>query len=436
MFRFQLALLVGKLLHFIGKRLGKATNLPGDIAMKLCPDMLGRFQFRGKVIAVTGSNGKTTTANMLAHILTDQGYRVANNAKGSNLTGGVATTLLAASHFGGVIKEDFVVLEVDERFSRLIFRLFSPDFLLCTNLFRDQLTRNGNVDVILAKLHEAIKPSVKLILNANDPISANLAPQNERVYYAMERTGQSTPECPNLTHDAKVCPKCFGRMRYDFFHYNHIGQFTCLSCGYETPKANYLASEVSFTSGDFKVNNVPVYADYRPPFNLLNMTAAVAACCELGLPIAQVCASVSHFRVMKQRYDEFKVGERTAVMILSKNQNPVSFDQSISSVLAMPGEKTVVAFVNNINHTGHRDTTWLYDISFERLAGKVDSVVCTGPRAWDLAVRLKLAGLSESAVKVECDVQRVKPVINSTKGAICILTELYDAKSILEVISK
>jgi len=95
---------------------------------------------------------------------------------------------------------------------------------------------------------------------------------------------------------------------------------------------------------------------------------------------------------MKQRYDEFKVGDRTAIMILSKNQNPVSFDQSISYVLELPGEKTVVALVNNINHTGHRDTTWLYDISFERLLGKVHSVVCTGPRAYDLAVRLKLAG--------------------------------------------
>ncbi|WP_343256543.1 Mur ligase family protein, partial [Ligaoa zhengdingensis] len=110
--KFQLALLVGKLLRFVGKYFGKATNLPGEWALKLCPDLMGRFRFQGKVIAVTGSNGKTTTANMLAYILTDQGYKVANNAKGSNLTGGVATTLLAASNFSGVIDADFVVLEV------------------------------------------------------------------------------------------------------------------------------------------------------------------------------------------------------------------------------------------------------------------------------------------------------------------------------------
>ena len=140
--------------------------------------------------------------------------------------------------------------------------------------------------------------------------------------------------------------------------------------------------------------------------------------------------------VLKQRYDEFKVGDRKAVMILSKNQNPVSFDQSISHVLEREGEKTVVVFVNNINHTGHRDTTWLYDIAFERLVGKVDAVVGTGPRAYDLAVRLQLAGFAPDKIRIERNLSQLKPVINKTKGDICILTELYDAKAILEVISK
>ena len=146
--RMLLALVVGKLLYLLGKPFGKATNLPGEIALKLCPDLLGRLRFKGKVLAVTGSNGKTTTANMVAHILKESGCSVTNNAKGSNLLGGVATTLLGSADFHGVVPEDYVVLEVDERFSRLIFRYFSPHLLLVTNLFRDQLTRNGNVDVI------------------------------------------------------------------------------------------------------------------------------------------------------------------------------------------------------------------------------------------------------------------------------------------------
>ena len=149
---FVIALLIGKLVRFVGAFFGKSSNLPGDIALKLYPGLFKRFRFDGQVLAVTGSNGKTTTANLVAHILKQAGYSVVNNAKGSNLIGGVATTLLAASTLGGRVRQDFVILEVDERFSRLIFRDFSPNMMLVTNLFRDQLTRNGNVDVILAKL--------------------------------------------------------------------------------------------------------------------------------------------------------------------------------------------------------------------------------------------------------------------------------------------
>ncbi len=434
--KMKLALLLGKLVYLLGKPLGKSTNLPGELALRICPDLMGRFRFDGKVLAVTGSNGKTSTANMIAHILKKQGRSVAHNAKGSNLTGGVATALLAASSMGGRIKEDFVVLEVDERFSRLIFRDFSPDYLLCTNLFRDQLTRNGNVDVIIEKLHEAIKPQVKLILNGNDPISGDLAPENPRVYYGLSKTVQSPERCQNITHDAKVCPRCLGRMSYQYYHYNHIGGFSCTKCGYTNPHWTYTAGNADLAAGDFTVNGCPVHTDYKDLFNILNTTAAIAACTELGLPLKDCCEAASTFVALKQRYDEFSVGNRRAVMILSKNQNPVSFDQSITHVLEREGEKTVVVFINNINHTGHRDTTWLYDIAFERLLGKVDSIVGTGPRAYDLAVRLKLAGFPTEQVRIERDLSQLKPVIDKTRGDICILTELYDAKSILGVISK
>ena len=328
------------------------------------------------------------------------------------------------------------MLEVDERFSRLIFRDFSPDYLLCTNLFRDQLTRNGNVDVIIEKLHEAIKPSVTLILNGNDPISGDLAPQNERVYYGLSQTEQSSEKCLNITHDAKVCPRCFGRMTYTYYHYNHIGGFQCSKCGYANPQWAYAAENVDFVSGDFTVNGCRVHTDYKDVFNILNTTAAIAACTELGLPLEGCCQAASSFVALKQRYDEFQVGGRRAVMILSKNQNPVSFDQSITHVLEREGEKTVVVFINNINHTGHKDTTWPYDICIELLLGKVDEIVGTGPRAYDLAVRLKLAGFPPEQIRIERDLSQLKAVVDRTRGDICILTELYDAKSILEVISK
>lgn len=433
--KFKIALLIGKILHFIGKPFGKSTNLPGEIALKFCPDLFSKFKFSGKILAVTGSNGKTTTANTVAHILSECGYSVINNAKGSNLTGGVATTLITNSNFSGLVSSDFVVLEVDERYSRLIFKDFSPDYMLVTNLFRDQLTRNGNVDVIVSKLTEAIKPKTKLVLNANDPISSLLAPENERVYYFMDKTAESDEESVNITHDAKVCPKCFGKMKYDYFHYNHIGAFKCENCGYTNAAAKYVCNNVDFESGVFEINGVKTQTQYKSVFNFLNVTAAVALCCEAGLSIEDATKGASSFIVSRQRFDEFTFGDRKAVMILSKNQNPVSFDQSVSYLLSQEGEKTVIVYVNNINHTHQKDTTWLYDISFERLKNNISSLVCTGPRAYDLAVRLKLSDFDMKYVQVEPELSKLKKVVDKTEGTVYILTELYDAQAILSVIS-
>lgn len=432
--RFRLALWVGKLLAFLTKFTGRGTNIVGELAMKLDPALLRGFTFDGKIIAVTGSNGKTSTSNMIAYVLRQAGYTVVNNGEGSNLTGGVATTLIKGSDMGGRVHGDFVVLEVDERYSRLIFQHFDPHYMVVTNLFRDQLTRNGNVDVITAILNQTIRPNVKLILNANDPISGNLAPQNPRVYYGMDRTEKSSDQCLNITHDAKVCPRCFGHMEYEYYHYNHIGKFHCAVCGYETPEMAYRATDLDLAAGDFKVNGIPVHTELKSLFNVLNMTAVLAICTEVGMDTQKAAQILSTFVVSKLRYDEFQVGGRRGVMLLSKNQNPVSYDQSISYLLEDEGEKTVVVYVNNINHTNNKDTTWLYDINFERLLGKVHSIVAVGPRAYDLAVRLDLAGFPQDQVKVCCDISQAAAPVADTQGTLYLMTELYDAKAIVEVL--
>lgn len=433
--RFFLAMLTGKMISFIGKLTGRGSNLPGEIALKIDKDLFKKFKIEGVIIAVTGSNGKTSTANMISYILENNHKTVINNAKGSNLTGGVATSLLSKAKMNGKVKADYYVFEVDERYSPLIFKDFQPDYLVVTNLFRDQLTRNGNVDIIIEKLTQAIGKNVKLVLNGNDPISSSILPENERVYYGLKKTPLSSDVSLNITHDAKVCPKCYGKMAYEYYHYNHIGQYRCTHCSFETPSFAYTADQLNAESGQFEINHQPLSTSYKALFNILNTTAAVAISAEAGIPLADACATISKFTIMKQRYEEFEFDGRKALMILSKNQNPVSFDQSISYVLDLKDEKKdVIIVVNNINHTFEKDTTWLYDISFERLANHVEHVICCGERAYDLAVRMKLAGFREEQILIEPKVSDSKSCVDQTSGTLCILTELYDANSILKVI--
>ena len=433
--RFLLAVLVGRLIRFAGRFSGRATNLPGQVALRICPDFLGRLRFDGKIIAVTGSNGKTTTTNIIAHTLRQAGYTVAINEEGSNLTAGVATTLLSRCTLGGRMPQDFVVLEVDERYSPLIFREMTPDIFVVTNLFRDQVVRNGNPDIVFEKIESAIAPSVLLVLNGDDPISQRLAPRNPRVYFGMERTDRSFDSSQFLTHDCKVCPKCFHRLGYRFYHYNHIGGFHCDFCGYQTPPLDFAADHVDFAAGRFQINGMPARVTYRTIFHFMNTTAAVAACVQAGLSLERAIAGAATFSVSRVRYDEMDLCGRKGVLMLTK-QNSASLDQSISFALEQPEEKIVVLYVNNVLYTENKDISWLYDVTFERLRGRVNSIVCSGNRACDIGVRLRLGGFAPEEYQVVEDLGRIKDAVGQTGGAVYILaaSAFGDEDGILEAL--
>lgn len=419
--RFVFAIIVGKILRFVGGFVNRSTNLPGHVALKICPDFLKRIKVTGKVIAVTGSNGKTTTSNLIAHILRENGYKVVNNKEGSNMISGCTTTLVASCNFKGVVKTDFVVLEVDERHSRLVFKDLKLDYFLINNLLRDQVVRNGNPDIVMCKIEKAIQPDTTLILNANDPITGRIAPSNKRVYFGMDRTPRSTDECENITHDCKVCPICFNEMNYNYYHYNHLGDFECKNCGYKRPTPDYFAQNVNFETGEFTINGINAKVTYTTPFHFFNSTAATALTVTCGVPFEKAIASVGNFEVSRERYDEFDVDGRKAILMLTK-QNSVSLDQSISFVLTKPEEKTIVFYVNNVIYLENKDISWLYDVAFERLVGKTKYIVCAGSRAYDVAVRLKLAGFKDEELFVETDLSKFKDtLIKNTKGTIYVL---------------
>ena len=436
--RFFLALLAGKLLEwFLRVVVGRGTNKPGDIMLKLCPDALGRFRLPPLVICVTGTNGKTSTANLVSHLLRQSGKKVVNNAKGSNMAPGLVTALAAGSTLSGVVRADAAVLEVDERSSQFIYPRLTPTYVLCTNLFRDSIKRNGHSEFIFDKIQDYLPEGTVLLLNGNDAISGLLGEgKNKRVFFAVDHTSQSTESCVNNVCDAMSCPSCHKLLHYDFYHYHHIGRPHCVCCGFELPPADYLASDVDFEKGTF-VFHEPEGGQAVLPFaegnlfNVFNVAAAAAVCRMAGLELSQIESGVRSFSATMGRFESEQAGSNRVVTMLFKNQNPISGSQSLAYLNHIPGEKDVILIVTDSKDRvhGHEDISWIYDTDFEVLANSgVRKVVVGGSRCYDMGLRLVLAGVDQNKIVLyqsyETLKQRLKQDVG-TDGTVVVYFELY-----------
>ena len=226
-------ILICKLLRFVGGLVGKGSSLPGQIALKLCPDILSRVQLPKYIIAVTGSNGKTSTVEMIAHILQKNGKSVSWNREGSNQIEGVTTMVLGSATLGGKVKTDILLIESDERFARYTFRYIKPTHYVITNLYRDQLTRNGHPEWVYDALLDSIYDETQLILNADDPLVSCFGQGRKNVlYFGADKLSSDTEKLDSVYNDGAYCPVCKKPMTYTTHHYNHIGHYACTSCGY------------------------------------------------------------------------------------------------------------------------------------------------------------------------------------------------------------
>lgn len=433
-----ITILVSKILSFVGKLIGKGTSLPGKVALRLCPGILSQLQLPKYVIAVTGSNGKTSTVEMIANILTAAGKTVVYNKEGSNQIEGVTTLLLNNASLSGKVLGDVVLLESDERYARHTFKYIKPTHFAITNLYRDQLTRNAHPYFIYDIIHDAVDlvPNAQLILNADDPIVSNFGFGRENViYFGMDKNTLSADHTDAVYNDCHYCPRCKGEMHYQYFHYAHLGSYSCPSCGYSRPEPAYHVTDMDFDSGTITINEDQIALEFASKYNVYNLCAAYTIASLLGVDRHVITGVLNDFVMKNGRNVRFTAGQNEGFLITSKHENSTSYNQSLAYVAAQREESTLVIIVDAISRKYYTaETSWLWDISFELLEGsKVKNIILSGKYAYDLALRFEFAGITTANIIVQPNLDEMGKLISAPNaGKIYAVTCFSDKEKLYD----
>lgn len=432
--RYRLAIIcakaVGKTIKLLGKN---GTHFPGIVALKICPDFFKKTNRPQKLIAVMGTNGKTTVANLIIDILEDNGYKTLNNQNGGNIREGICATLISGLTVFGKCRYDTAVLEVDEKISRFVLPYLKPELLVCTNLFRDSFKRNAHSEFIADIINNSISPNTKLILNGDDLISSRLALSNDRVYFGVAPIENEVQVKDNIVCDMVVCPECQTRLTYDYQRYNHIGRAHCEKCGFSSPNTDYLVDSVDYTNNKLEV----VIKGQKETFKLIgknivdiyNSVSAIALLSEFGLETSLIKDSFEKINLVKSRYNENEIKGKRVIMNLAKGQNPIACSRVFDFIRKNDGNISVVLIVDDYFDAAHtsENIAWIYDTDFEFLnRPNIKQIVIGGVRSSDYRLRLLLAGIdNEKIVTVEKELDTANYVDIDQSDKIFVLYDVY-----------
>lgn len=362
-------------------RLGAASVLPGEIARRFQPKVLPLLfeQVRRGVILIVGTNGKTTTSLLLRTLLERQGWRVAHNATGANLINGLVTALLENTNLVGQLDADYAILEVDENVLPLVLHECQPQFILGLNLFRDQLDRYGEVDTIGQRWQKVISPlphETKVILNADDPTLCHLGQQlpQKVLFFGLSEPDRYLDEIPHAV-DSIYCPSCGHSLDYKGVYLSHLGDYHCPNCGFSKP-------QLAVDSRDWPQILIGIYNKY-------NTLAAGLVAKEMGIDTDAIFDTIKTFRAAFGRAEELQVNGKHVRILLSKN--PVGMNETIravSDIEQQGGVSTKLLVLNDRTPDG-TDVSWIWDVDTEKLVALGGTIVVSGDRVYDMALRLR-----------------------------------------------
>lgn len=405
-------------------KLGSGSTWPGHIALKSNPSFIKDIVSNAKnlkIILVVGTNGKTTTSKLLRFIFEKKGLRVFQNEEGANLLNGIASTLLRHVNLldkGNTKDEVVAIFEVDENALPLLLKQLTPDVIVILNLFRDQLDRYGEVNIIADKWREALQTlpeTTQLILNGDDPQIAYLGKKTKAKtsYYGLAHIYIKAQEMPHDV-DSTYCPNCGERLKYKGFSYSHLGDYMCPKCDFQRPLISTFSNEI-------------ISSSLQGIYNLYNISAVVLALHTVfDFELSELGGFIKEFQPAFGRQEKLEYQGRQVYIQLSKN--PVSFNQSIAVAqeLVKNNQGNVLIVLNDRVPDG-KDISWIWDVEFENLKQSGDQIFVAGDRVWDMAVRMKYAGFENIDAHQYLE-NAIKSVVEKTEqGKIVFILCTYSA---------
>ncbi len=423
-----LAIVVCKLAAFVGRLIGKGSSKPGALALKICPNIISQLRLPDTIVAVTGSNGKTSTVELAVKILRESGMKICWNREGSNQTEGIATMLICNSSLSGRVNADAVVMESDERYARLTFKFLKPTHFMILNILRDQMTRNGHPEFICGKIAEAVTPDMKIIVNADDPMSLLAAKGAELVGFGVEKSAAIDGKL-GVYDDGVYCPACGGKMTYSYRVSGEMGDFCCADCGLARIPAKYSMTAFDEAQGILTVSDGEEHSmkcGINSLYHAYNMLAAFALCRELGVDAKQIEKSISDYFLTNGRVRCWEQNSRKLVLLTSKHENSTSYDYSLEYAARVGGDVLVIVdAVSRKYFTG--ETSWLWDINFDSLVSdEVGKVYIAGKYVWDIAQRLEYTKIPAEKLIVLEELDGIKTVLEDSRDDLYIVTCFSD----------
>ena len=412
-----------KFINKLSKLLGhEGSVIGGHYALKLDKNILKKIKLPKYVIGITGSSGKSSSTELMYNILTSNGYSVVYNKEGSNTINAITALVLNNSSLFGKLKKDVLLMELDEQFMKYIFKYITPTHLMITNITRDQPPRNSHPEKIYKAIKNAIPKGTHIIINVDDPYVNRLRINHKGgvTTYGMGENGYSfKTKINNL--DAAYCPICNSKLEYDFYHYGHIGSYHCPKYHFNRGNPEFEAKNVDVVNKKIEINGHVVNLPSDFLYTVYFVTGCYALARTLDIKDEDILKVLNSENIKTKRLMIYDYDNRKWQMLVSKNENNLSYKQSLDYILHQNGDKTIIlGFDSSSRRYKENDISWIWDIDFEELAdSSIKNIILIGKFCNDMMLRMNYAGISKEKLILVEDLKDLPNVIKKkTKGNI------------------